>query len=109
MTMTRGKTEILHDGTPYTRLTIEELDIDGVICLINRIIKDAVDDYKNAIKRHSTSSKQSLERFFMSEYFQSLTNLNGSDIIKRAEKEARKEIEEEEKGKKAKRKKAKIA
>lgn len=89
--------EIYVDGKRYERLTIDDLDNDGVTNLIGRIIKEAVDDYKCAYKKKHSGTLTELEHFFHSEYFNLLTRLNGNVVMKMAREEAEKEIEEEAK------------
>lgn len=78
----------------YHRIKLEELNDDGVINLISRVVSDSVDDYKTAIKHNSKDWMDSMERFFMSKYFSNLTGLNGSDVISTAKRMAEEEMEE---------------
>lgn len=52
--------------------------------LANAIIIQAVKDYRNA--KHPATRKE-LERFFRSEWFSILSNLNGEVLLKQLQKE----------------------
>ena len=96
------------DVSGYKRLTIDDLDNDGFLNLINKIIKDEVDFYKESIKKKLWSSQRSFERFFMSEYFRALTNIDGNYIIRKTREIAEQELEEERKEQEKKQKGAKF-
>lgn len=85
------------NGKPYTRLTLEDLDNDGVVNLISRIISDASEDYKYAIKHNNKDAMHIMERFFLSDYFSNLTCCAGGDVIRTTKKIAKQEMEEEKK------------
>lgn len=64
--------------------------------LANAIILAAVTDWRKAVKtlkihpKHAKAlkEKQSCEEFFLSEYFDILTNIYGDDLLRRLKEEA---------------------
>ena len=64
--------------------------------LANAIILTAVKDWRTAVKALKKNSKnmtalkekRSCERFFLSEYFDILTNIYGDDLLRRLKEEA---------------------
>lgn len=66
---------------------------DGLENLANAIILQAVKDYRKALKgysidgRNCSSVVSECERFFRSEWFRVLTNVNGEYLITRIRKE----------------------
>lgn len=83
------------NGKPYQRIRAEDICYDGAIELVGAIVQRAVRDYIYAIKRNLPSKRLSLERFFVSAYFHSLSNLNGEHVMKLASQIAEEEIQEE--------------
>ena len=63
--------------------------MDGYERLANGIILQAVKDYRIA---KSPATRRSIERFFRSDWFKMLTDLDGEDLIERL-REERKENE----------------
>lgn len=63
--------------------------MNGYVELANAIIAQAAKDYRSAINQLSLSSndrvalreKKSIERFFRSDFFSILTNLNGEVLL----------------------------
>ena len=51
--------------------------------LAEAIILRAVDDYRKALKYDHRGIKRNCEKFFRSEWFSILTNLDGETLIKR--------------------------
>lgn len=49
--------------------------------LANAIIAVAADDYRNALQKNNEKLKASLEKFFHSKWYETLTNLNGDKLI----------------------------
>lgn len=67
----------------YIRLKKEELDPDGVDMLIQALVHKAAYDYKHGRR---LGDKEDAERFFKSEWFTSLTGLDGAFMLKQLEK-----------------------
>ena len=55
--------------------------------LANAIILQAVSDYRKALKCDARGVKRECVRFFRSEWFNSLTNLNGEMLIQKLKAE----------------------
>lgn len=80
---------------------------DGVENLRGAILEKAAEDYKNTVKykrSHGEEPKKqelttnSLRRFFKSEYFKDICNLDGADVMQMIERQAiQEEIEEAQK------------
>lgn len=58
--------------------------MDGYERLANEIILQAVKDYR---KTKSPAIRRSIERFFRSDWFEVLTNMNGEKLIERLREE----------------------
>lgn len=73
---------------------IKDLDEHGVNNLIVAMVEHAVNDWKNAkrvLSRHPDNDNAwrslfDVERFFLSDYFSTLTGLDGKSTLKRLEK-----------------------
>lgn len=71
------------------RLTIEKLNDDGCLLLVQTIVKDAANDYRSALvnlRRHPGSKEAQnaynlQKKFFLSKYFHDLTGLDGQAIM----------------------------
>lgn len=55
--------------------------MDGYTELANAIVERAVIDYHDAVEYHDLSTADSLEKFFFSEWFHLLSDLDGKTII----------------------------
>ena len=55
----------------------------GYEALANAVIVQAVQDYKLALKKNSDIDIKRLERFLRSEWFQVLTDLDGTYLIRK--------------------------
>ena len=88
----------------YKRITMDELDDNGMIALIGAVIKTAAEDYRKAILRENNARMKECERFFLGKYFHSLTNLDGQAMIEKIRRDTRREIAEGVKVKKDERK-----
>ena len=62
--------------------------IDPYEILANEIILQAVNDYRQAMKKGERDMQASIERFFRSEWFGRLTALNPESLIQRLQEEA---------------------
>ena len=70
------------------------MNTDGCIALIGAVVEITVKDYRRAIiTRHYTLQRE-CENFFLGEYFQSLTDLNGQAIIDKVRRDVLKEMTE---------------
>ena len=49
--------------------------------LANAIVAVAADDYRTALKEDNPKLKKSLEKFFRSDWYKVLTNVNGESLI----------------------------
>lgn len=69
--------------------------MNGYQLLANAIIEQAVKDYRkllyalqlNKNNRSARASKTHLEKFFLSEWFRTLTNVNGTVLISKLKEE----------------------
>ena len=57
--------------------------------LSNAIVLQAVKDYRTALVQNDTHAMAECERFFRSQWFFTLTNVDGEFLIERLRKEAR--------------------
>lgn len=57
--------------------------MDGYLQLAAAIVERAVIDYQNAITQYDEFEINSLEKFFCSEWFQTLSDLDGRTIIRK--------------------------
>lgn len=55
--------------------------------LASAIICYAVDDYREALRTNNRLLKESVERFFLSTWYQALTKYNGYDLMYRLQQE----------------------
>lgn len=93
----------------YTRITLDELNDDGVELLISAIIRLAVEDYKTFLKnafkegldlqsavKRTNGTAQHVLKFFRSDYFEDLTAgmIDGEKIIEDSQKIAWNEYQE---------------
>lgn len=60
--------------------------MDGYERLQIAILQQAIKDYKTALKKNSYYSKRSLERWFLSDWGEMLSNNNGELIIEKCQK-----------------------
>ena len=85
--MSEEQAKIKIDG--YQRLTLDQLDPDGIDALIRAICERAADDWRWGVrmeqkKRHQISAsrlKIDAEHFFLSEHFFILTGLDGAWVL----------------------------
>ena len=68
------------------------MEEDGHILLAAAIIKQAMTDYKNALREEDENEIRVCERFFLSEWGQLLSAHHGEYVIERCKKEV--EMEE---------------
>ena len=65
-------------------------EIDGYYRLANAIILQAVNEYREALRQNGTAAKWkkiSLRRFFRSDWFKLLTNIDGELLMERLKEE----------------------
>ena len=65
-------------------------EIDGYYRLANAIILQAVNEYREALRQNDTAAKWkkiSLRRFFRSDWFKLLTNIDGELLMERLTEE----------------------
>lgn len=70
--------------------SLDALDIDKgdpYHNLANAIIAVAADDYRGALKENNQKLKTSLEKFFRSDWYKTLTNVDGNSLIALLQKE----------------------
>lgn len=68
---------------------------DWAECLANSIVLQAVKDYREALQvlkqypryEKAIKAREEIERFFQSEWFQTLTDMDGTPIMERLKKE----------------------
>lgn len=73
----------------------DQLDLEGCIRLVEAIVKDAAEEYKCARREYKKNpfdqdAKKHYERarrFFLSEYFFNLTNLDGKAVLNKLDAE----------------------
>lgn len=78
----------------YSRLTIDKLNDDGCINLLEAFLVYMTDNYRSALStfladkndKNGYESYKSIRDFFLSDYFTQLTNLKGEDILYRLDK-----------------------
>ena len=63
--------------------------VDGYTLLQIAIVRRAIGDYILALKKNNPAEKSKLERFFLSEWGQSLSGNRGEVIIERCKKQAK--------------------
>lgn len=76
------------------RLTIDKLNDDGCINLLEAFLVYMSDTYRSALStfladkndKKGYESYKSIRDFFLSDYFTQLTNLKGEDILSRLDK-----------------------
>lgn len=66
---------------------MNNIPVDCYETLANAIIFQAVKDYRKALKRDARGSMREIERFFRSEWFSVLTNVNPEILIQKLEEE----------------------
>lgn len=71
----------------------------GYETLANAIVVQAYDDYKKAVKRRDKHEKESIERFFHSEFYMLLTSVDPDYLLNNAKKEARRRCQKVKHGK----------
>ena len=96
------------DMDGYKRLTLEEFTPDGADRLVKAIVVKAVQDYTIGLrselkhpKRGASLMRVQAERFFISNWFNMLTGLNGKIIVRKLKKEVTAEWIKEQEQKKA--------
>lgn len=65
-------------------------EIDGYQLLANAIVLQAVNEYREALRQNDTAAKWkkvSLRRFFRSDWFELLTNIDGELLMERLQEE----------------------
>ena len=70
----------------------KDLYTDGVVELIGNVVTSAAKDYRYALKKGLENRKKECERFFLSEYFHVLTNLDGQAVIDKIRRDMKEEI-----------------
>lgn len=60
---------------------------DAYHALANAIVMQAVKDYQKALKYNDTAVKNECERFFRSDWFTFLTDVDGEIIIQQVQRE----------------------
>ena len=69
----------------------DDLDFEGCIAVVEAIVKDAAEAYvcakrdykKNPFDREAKKHYEQSRRFFLSEYFWNLTNLDGKAVLEK--------------------------
>lgn len=80
--------EFLRKSSPSEiKLMNQSLDVDPYKNLANAIVAVAVDDYRFALKEKDNDLKESLEEFFLSEWYKTLTNLDPNVLMSSIYKE----------------------
>ena len=69
---------------------------EGYIELAGAIVRRAIVDYKEALRKNSKRKISNCERFFLSEYGRFLTMENGEKIIEMCREEVKAETKEKE-------------
>lgn len=69
---------------------VKQGETDGYANTRYAIIKQAIDDYKWALRRNAPCEISYLERFFLSEWGEFLSGNNGAYIIEKVKQEERK-------------------
>lgn len=65
-------------------------EIDGYQLLANAIVLQAVNEYREALRQNDTAAKWkkiSLRRFFRSDWYKLLTNVDGEMLMERLKEE----------------------
>jgi hypothetical protein len=65
-------------------------EIDGYQLLANAIVLQAVNEYREALRQNDTAAKWkkiSLQRFFRSDWYKLLTNVDGEMLMERLTEE----------------------
>lgn len=96
------------DERAYKRLTLKEFTPDGADRLVKAIVFEAMQDYTIGLrselkhpKRGASLMRVQAERFFVSNWFHTLTNLNGKIVVRKLKKEVTAEWIKEQEQKKA--------
>ena len=78
----------------YKRLTIDDLNYDGCLNLLEAFVHSLSEEYSNALymfrKYKTDDHREALENVrevFLSKYFADLTGLRGDDILSRLEQQ----------------------
>lgn len=81
----------------YRRITLSELSNEGCINLVEAIVSKAATDWKKGMLLYGPkcSSVRDVERFFLSDYFHTLTGLDGKYIIEELRKETPEELKQD--------------
>ncbi len=74
----------------------DDLNLDGCIALVEAIIKDAAQEYicarreykKNPFDKDAKKHYEQSRRFFLSEYFFNLTDLDGKAVLEKLDAQA---------------------
>lgn len=72
------------DITGYKRITLEELNDQGVYNLVEGIVDRAARDWREYAHKNTPEcqwQRMRIERFFRSQYFHGLTGLNGEAVL----------------------------
>ena len=72
---------------------------EGYEKLANAIVIQAYYDYKKALKRKNKCEKESIERFFYSEFYMLLTSINPNYLMNNAKREVRRKCQKVKHGK----------
>ena len=64
--------------------TVKEITIDPYQELANAIILQAVHEYRDTMNQKTLSE---IEKFFLSDWFEILTNINGRDLLMKLRRE----------------------
>ena len=71
---------------PPTKLNPETMDEEGCMRLVKAICAQAANDYRAVRHRERSIVKEEIESFFLSDYFEQLTGLDGGMILERLKK-----------------------
>lgn len=84
-----GKSELSERQMKRTSISLYRLkkDDDPYRNLANAIVAVAADDYRNALQNDNDDLAKSLERFFYSDWYRMLTNLNPNILLELLHKE----------------------
>lgn len=80
----------------YTRLTAKDLHPEGIQYLTEAIVARAADDWRSAVAAQKRGnalneyrrSRKEVEQFFLSDWFYTLTGLDGQYVLKKLKQEA---------------------
>lgn len=78
------------DTTGYKRITIEEINDDGIVNLLEAFVEKIAAEYMNALddyRRHKTNKMSQrnynkVRDYILSDDFNTLTNLDGHGVIR---------------------------